>query len=207
MQFATPAEREAFIVANKGIVMDVIRKTRLGNFSKDDAVSIGMLELIRVVDTYESGRVAFSTFAYRAVKFAIWHEVNCTTSFGRVPKHTFDNAVKCDKGESITQSQMECVNAFRRIRGTSEVMPDDAVAPDSGYWERVERQCRELVIATNELDEPSRKIMMERLGIGRGFKVKPWREVAMAVGKSRSAIQSSVSGALDYLRDRVASVA
>lgn len=209
MQFATPAEREAFILANTKLVYYVVKQTGLRVTSKEDAESVGLIALIDAVDKFDPTRgVAFSSYAYNAIRITVHAEVNCTTTAGRVPKHTIRYASKQRKGEPITREQEKCVEAYRvfsHAYGLSETTDKPEVKSD--YWECVHRQAAEVVIATSELDEFSRPIMMERLGINQGCQVQSWTEVARATGRNRNSLKVQMRGTLEYLRDRVASVA
>lgn len=210
MQFATPAEREAFILANQGIVHTVVRGANLKCVSEDDAVSVGMLALIDAVDKFDPLRgFQFSTYAYRAVRSMVYHEVNETTYIGRVPPGAIRYAAWQASGKPISREQEKCVNAYKRSNSMACEMHEDVDKAErpAGYWERVERQCREVVIATSELDEVAKPIMMERLGINQGCQVQSWTEVARATGRNRNSLKVQMRGTLEYLRDRVASVA
>lgn len=210
MQFATPAEREAFILANQGIVHTVVRGANLKCVSEDDAVSVGMLALIDAVDKFDPLRgFRFSTYAYRAVRSMVYHEVNETTYIGRVPPGAIRYAAWQASGKPITREQEKCVNAYKRSNSMACEMHEDVDKAErpAGYWERVERQCREVVIATSELDEVAKPIMMERLGFGQGFEIKPWEDVAKAIGRKPSTLKMAMRGTMKYLRERVAEVA
>lgn len=208
MQFATPAEREAFILANKGLVYQVVNRTILRRVSDEDAVSVGMLALIDAVDKFDPGRgFKFSTYAYNAIRIMVHAEVNCTTPIGRVPKHAIRYASKQRKGEKISREQEKCVNAVKRCNAASGLNEEtDKAERKSDYWERVARQVQEAVIATSELDEFSRPVMMERLGINQGCEVKSWTEVGRATSRNHNSIKVQMRGTLEYLRERVASV-
>ena len=160
--------RDALIEHDLRLVAHIAKKYQGGALDADDLVSIGVIGLIKAVDTFrpEAGRL--SAYAARCIE----NEILMQLRAGRKARLTarLDDPIGTDKNE-VSDAAETAIESARALR----------------------------LLQTPLLDARERRVVEMRYGL-RGGAPLPQREVAKALGLSRSYISRIEKKALEKLR-------
>lgn len=112
--YSTQQERDEIILKNKNLVHYILKKMRVqpGTSDYEDLYSVGIIELIRVIDTFDKDKgFAFATYAYPCIKGAIQRYIREKTTMVRLPRGVIDNRIsaleKLNVNESLTPEELQ----------------------------------------------------------------------------------------------------
>ena len=175
--------REKLILHNLRLVSHIVRKYYSSAPDSEDLVSIGVIGLIKAVDTYklESG-IRFATYAARCIQNEI------LMHFRAQKKHTSEVSIN----ETIDVDREGNPLTYMDIISTTEDLGEDLDRKT-----QVEKVIR---LVKNLLDEREREIITMRyglFGLSKGFTQK---EIAEQLGISRSYVSRIEKGALEKIK-------
>ena len=190
-------ERESFILAGKGdeqarqklilhnlrLVSHIVRKYYFSSPDSEDLVSIGVIGLVKAVDTFkiESG-TKFATYAARCIQNEIL--MNFRAQKKRSVEISINETIDVDRdGNPLT---------YMDIISTSEDLGDDL--------DRKTQIERAFKLIKNILDERERQIIVMRYGLFSISRSYTQKEIAERLNISRSYVSRIEKSALDKLR-------
>ena len=175
--------RQKLILHNLRLVSHIVRKYYSAAPDSEDLVSIGIIGLVKAVDTFkiDSG-TKFATYAARCIQNEIL--MNFRAQKKRSAEISINETIDVDRdGNPLT---------YMDIISTSEDLGDDL--------DRKTQIERALKLIKNILDERERQIIVMRyglFGLGRSYTQK---EIAERLNISRSYVSRIEKSALDKLR-------
>ena len=208
MTFDTPQEREAFILANEGLVFDVVSKMpRSRRIERDDMINSGYVALIRAVDGFDPGRGKFSTYAFNAIRRTLFNILDETTRIGKVPRNVPTLYARHLRGEKLSQREKECVKEYLRAKRSHGAADAFNVARHGDdYWESVDRQHEQAIRSIDSLDEYSRDVLRRRFGLD-GGRPRMWGKIGRELRRCPQKLAVQVFPALLKVRREVRGVA
>lgn len=181
MKLGDEEARQKLILHNLRLVAHIIRKYYSGSSSQDDLISVGSIGLVKAVDSYNHSKATkFATYAAKCIQ-------NEVLMYFRAQR-------KLSKEVSIN----ETIDIDRDGNPLSYM---DVISSEESVAEEVDRQIqttRMYCFIQKILNERERQILIMRYGLygGRQF---TQREVAVALGISRSYVSRIEKSALDKL--------
>ena len=178
-----PAARDALIEHNLRLVAHIAKKYQGSGLDADDMVSIGAIGLMKAVSSFRPEAGKLTTYASRCIE----NEILMQLRAGRKTRGTvqLDDPIGMDKeGNEVRLTD---------LLGTDKNEVSDAA-------ETAIESARALrLLQTPLLDARERRVVEMRYGL-RGGAPLPQREVARALGLSRSYISRIEKKALEKLR-------
>jgi len=177
--------REKLITHNLRLVSHIARKYLVPGYGQDDLISIGVIGLIKAVNSYKSGSgTALGTYAARCIE----NEILMTLRASR--KRRSDVSLSDPIGTDGEGNDI----AFQDILGTD---------PDALEEEVIRRVTLERVHGVlHALPARERMVLELRYGLTDGV-VHPQHEIARMLGISRSYVSRVEKRAVELLRDAV----
>lgn len=175
--------RQRLILHNLRLVSHIVRKYYSASPDSEDLVSIGVIGLVKAVDTFKTDSgTKFATYAARCIQNEIL--MNFRAKKKRSAEISINETIDVDRdGNPLT---------YMDIISTSEDLGDDL--------DRKTQIERALKLIKNRLDERERQIIVMRyglFGLERSFTQK---EIAERLNISRSYVSRIEKSALDKLR-------
>ncbi len=185
MQEGDEAAREALITHNLRLVSHIARKYTVPGYGQDDLISIGVIGLIKAVNSYkpQSG-TALGTYAARCIENEILMTLRASRKY-RGDVSLQDSVGTDGEGNDIT---------YMDILGTD---PEDV---DNEVIRRVTLERVQQVLSS--LPARERLVLEMRYGLTDG-KQHPQHEVAQVLGISRSYVSRVEKKAITLLRDAI----
>ncbi len=173
--------RQRLILHNLRLVAHIIRKYYSGSKCQDDLISVGSIGLVKAVDSYNQNKTTkFATYAAKCIQ-------NEVLMFFRSQKK-LANEVSINETIDIDRDG----NPLTYI---DVISCDDTVAEDV---DRTMQTDRMYYFINNVLSEREKQIIIMRYGLY-GSRQFTQREVALAMGISRSYVSRIEKSALDKL--------
>ena len=174
--------RQELILHNLRLVSHIVRKYYATQKNQEDLVSIGTIGLIKAVDTFKvSCGAKFATYAARCIQNEIL--MNFRSRKKLAAEVSLSDTIDVDRdGNPLTYM--------------------DVISNDESLAEEVERKmCSERAVSLVDrvLSSREKKIIVLRYGLG-GRKAMTQREIADALGISRSYVSRIEKSALEKLR-------
>ena len=175
--------RQQLILHNLRLVSHIVRKYYATQKNQEDLVSIGTIGLIKAVDTFRvSCGARFATYAARCIQNEIL--MNFRARKKLASEVSLSDTIDVDRdGNPLTYM--------------------DVISTDESLAEEMERKMcseRAVMLVGRVLTPRERKIISLRYGLG-GKKAMTQREIADAMGISRSYVSRIEKSALEKLRD------
>lgn len=175
--------RQELILHNLRLVSHIVRKYYATQKNQEDLVSIGTIGLIKAVDTFKvSCGARFATYAARCIQNEIL--MNFRARKKLAAEVSLSDTIDVDRdGNPLTYM--------------------DVISTDESLAEEMERKmCSERAVALVDrvLSTREKKIISLRYGLG-GKKAMTQRQIADAMGISRSYVSRIEKSALEKLRD------
>ena len=175
--------RQELILHNLRLVSHIVRKYYATQKNQEDLVSIGTIGLIKAVDTFRvSCGARFATYAARCIQNEIL--MNFRARKKLAAEVSLSDTIDVDRdGNPLTYM--------------------DVISTEESLAEEMERKmCSERAVTLVErvLTPRERKIISLRYGLG-GRKAMTQREIADAMGISRSYVSRIEKSALEKLKD------
>ena len=175
--------RQQLILHNLRLVSHIVRKYYATQKNQEDLVSIGTIGLIKAVDTFRvSCGARFATYAARCIHNEIL--MNFRARKKLASEVSLSDTIDVDRdGNPLTYM--------------------DVISTDESLAEEMERKMcseRAVILVERVLTPRERKIISLRYGLG-GKKAMTQREIADAMGISRSYVSRIEKSALEKLRD------
>lgn len=175
--------RQKLILHNLRLVSHIVRKYYGSCKNQEDLVSIGSIGLVKAVDTYrmENG-TKFATYGAKCVQ-------NEILMYFRRLKH-----------QSAEVSMHDTIDVDREGNPLTYM---DVIASDENMTEQIDTMLcshRAVQLVTQILEEREAQIIRMRYGLW-GGRAMAQREVAAALGISRSYVSRLEKGALEKLRE------
>ena len=175
--------RQRLILHNLRLVAHIVRKYYASARSPEDLVSIGTIGLVKAVDTFRPENGArFATYASKCIQNEILMHFRSQKKFAA--EISINETIDVDRdGNPLTYS--------------------DIISTDEDIAEEIDKKMlttKMMHLIDVRLSERERQIIMMRYGIG-GIKPMAQREVAAALGISRSYVSRIEKNALESLRD------
>ena len=175
--------RQRLILHNLRLVAHIVRKYYASARSPEDLVSIGTIGLVKAVDTFRPENGArFATYASKCIQNEILMHFRSQKKFAA--EISINETIDVDRdGNPLTYS--------------------DIISTDEDIAEEIDKKmltAKMMHLIDVRLSERERQIIMMRYGIG-GIKPMAQREVAAALGISRSYVSRIEKNALESLRD------
>lgn len=179
------AAREALITHNLRLVSHIARKYTVPGYGADDLISIGVIGLIKAVNTFKPHTgAALGTYAARCIENEILMTLRASRKY-RGDVSLQDSVGSDGEGNDIT---------YMDILGT------DADAVDEAVIRRVTLERVQQVLTS--LPPRERLVLEMRYGLADG-KQHPQHEVAKVLGISRSYVSRVEKKAIELLREAV----
>lgn len=112
--YSTQQERNEIILKNRNLVHYILKGMRIqpGTPDYEDLFSVGVIELIRVIDAFDKDKgFAFTTYAYPCIKGAIQRYIREKTTIIKLPRGVIDNRIsaleKLNVNESLTSEELQ----------------------------------------------------------------------------------------------------
>jgi len=173
--------RQRLILHNLRLVAHIIRKYYSGSKCQDDLISVGSIGLVKAVDSYNQNKTTkFATYAAKCIQ-------NEVLMFFRSQKK-LANEVSINETIDIDRDG----NPLTYI---DVISCDDTVAEDVDRKMQTDRM---YYFINNVLSEREKQIIIMRYGLY-GSRQFTQREVALAMGISRSYVSRIEKSALDKL--------
>ena len=190
----------AIVASNKGLVYQHARRWRGRGVDLEDLVQVGMLGLLRAIDSFDPLRgFAFSTYAIHWIRHHIRREVQNTASTVRTP--VWKQARRRADG---TRERAVCVTLDAPLDGEDgsctrlDTLPDTGALPDEQTDDRARAHAVHRLLA--QLPDGERAVIVARY----------WREQTLAEvgpsyrgGVTRERIRQVEKVALDRMRQQV----
>jgi RNA polymerase sporulation-specific sigma factor len=193
-------ERESFILAGKGdeqarqklilhnlrLVSHIVRKYYFSSPDSEDLVSIGVIGLVKAVDTFkiESG-TKFATYAARCIQNEILMHFRVQKK--RSSEVSLGETIDVDRdGNPLTYMDIICTN--------------ENLSEDLDKKTQIERALR---LIKNSLDEREKQIITMRYGLFGLTKSYTQKEIAEMLNISRSYVSRIEKSAIDKLRGKM----
>lgn len=175
--------RQELILHNLRLVSHIVRKYYATQKNQEDLVSIGTIGLIKAVDTFKvSCGARFATYAARCIQNEIL--MNFRARKKLAAEVSLSDTIDVDRdGNPLTYM--------------------DVISTDESLAEEMERKMcseRAVVLVDRVLSTREKKIISLRYGLG-GKKAMTQRQIADAMGISRSYVSRIEKSALEKLRD------
>ena len=185
MQSGDEAAREALITHNLRLVSHIARKYTVPGYGQDDLISIGVIGLIKAVNSYkpQSG-TALGTYAARCIENEILMTLRASRKY-RGDVSLQDSVGTDGEGNDIT---------YMDILGTD---PEDV---DNAVIRRITLERVQQVLS--RLPARERLVLEMRYGLADG-KQHPQHEVARVLGISRSYVSRVEKKAIALLREAI----
>ncbi|MBQ3126603.1 MAG: RNA polymerase sporulation sigma factor SigK [Clostridia bacterium] len=179
------AARDKLIEHNLRLVAHIVRKYYGSSRSSEDLVSIGTIGLIKAIDSFRTENGArFATYAARCIQNEILMHFRAQKKLGC--EVSINETIDTDRdGNPLT---------YIDIIATEDTIADDL--------DRRIRTIRALELVKTVLDDRERQIVVMRYGLG-SEPPRTQREVAGALGISRSYVSRIEKAALEKLRVRL----
>lgn len=199
-------ERNALVVANRGLVSVVLRKlhpdqlARLGGW--DDAFQIGLLGLIRAAELYDETRgIEFTTYAVHGIARHVYNDA-ATAGLIRTPRGSRHDPRYKDAARLTDYVAGGLGTRFDSPSDGGDSLfdlPDDAQGPaDEAAQEDEARAARyEARRLLPSLDATTRHCVVQCVMLGRTL-----AEVGSELGVNREAVRQRVAAGLFRLRRR-----
>ena len=173
--------RQELILHNLRLVSHIVRKYYASSKNQDDLVSVGVIGLVKAVDSFNSSnRARFATYAAKCIQNEILMHF------------------RSQKKLSAEVSLNETIDVDRDGNPLTYI---DVISCDESLTYDIERKIssqRALRYVNTVLDERERRIITMRYGLG-GDEPMTQREVASALGISRSYVSRIEKTALSRL--------
>ncbi len=198
----SPAERNALVLANQGLVYKVARRMAHPTVSFEDRVSAGQFGLIRAADLFDAELgYQFSTYAVRHIIQAIQKEIPVMGYAVVIPIHLStairSKSLKLPEGfgpKSVAAAKL--AKAAARIRWSEA--DAYAVAPDDNALGGVDNR-DEISTMLATLKPSHAEILRKRFGID-GRQAQTLSDIGRTSGVSREYIRQLSCQAIDNLR-------
>lgn len=179
--------RQRLILHNLRLVSHIVRKYYSTAADTEDLVSIGIIGLVKAVDTFkiESG-TRFATYGARCVQNEI------LMHFRAEKKHTNEVSL----GETIDVDRDGNPLTYMDVLSTNENMGDNL--------DKKTEITRALRLIKNTLDERERQIITMRYGLFGLSRAYTQKQIAEKLGISRSYVSRIEKSALDKLKNGMA---
>lgn len=177
--------RRELITHNLRLVSHIARKYQVPGYGPDDLISIGVIGLMKAVDTYQTGKgTSLGTYAARCIENEIFMTLRASRKYQR--DVSLEDSVGTDgEGNDIT---------YLEILGTEQDALEEEVMR-SVTMEKV----REVMGA---LPQRERLVLEMRYGLLDG-RSRPQHEIAERLGLSRSYISRVEKRAIALLREEL----
>ena len=169
-----PLARETLIVHNLRLVVYIARKFDTGSVALDDLISIGIIGLMKAVETFQPEKnIKLATYASRCIENEILMHLRKIA--GQRSEISFDEPLNVDRdGNELLLSD---------LLGTEPDSVNRSIETESEH--------HLLLDAVARLEPRERQIMEMRFGLLDG-KEKTQKEVADALGKLRSELEGKL---------------
>ena len=175
--------RQKLISHNLRLVSHIVRKYYSGHKSQEDLVSVGVIGLVKAVDSFRiSAGAKFATYAAKCIQNEILMHF---------------------RSQKKLASEISINETIDVDRDGNPLTYIDVVCCDEDIAEEIDRKIstEKMLIYVEKLLSPrERQIIMMRYGLG-GIKAQTQREIANSLGISRSYVSRIEKAALATLRD------
>ncbi len=175
--------RTKIIEHNIRLVTDIVIKYfSNSNFDCEDLVSIGIIGLIKSVDTFDlSKKFAFSTYATKTIKNEILSHFRTNKSRGK-KEVSFENIVQ----NSSSTQEVSLLN----------ILKDEKSDFESDYIKK--ESCEIIRKLVSELPDLQKEIIEQYFGFS-GNEPRKQREIAISLGISRSSVAMTTAKVLNEM--------
>ena len=176
--------RDILIERNLRLVAHVVKKYVGPNYNQDDLISIGTIGLIKAVNTYTSKKsTRLATYAAKCIENEILMSIRSNK------KNRQEVSLSLPIGTDKDGNEI----SFNDILGTDTDEIIDSIS--------LKIQVSKLYKALDQVLSPREKrVIIDRYGLD-GKEAKPQREIAKALGISRSYVSRIEKKALEKLKD------
>lgn len=178
--------REKLILHNLRLVSHIVRKYYSNAPDSEDLVSIGVIGLVKAVDTFkcETG-IRFATYAARCIQNEILMHFRVQKK--RMGEVSLGETIDIDRdGNPLTYMDIICTN--------------ENLGEELDKKVQIERA---LLLVNNTLDEREKQIIIMRYGLFGLKKSYTQKEIAEKLNISRSYVSRIEKSALDKLREKL----
>ena len=178
--------REKLILHNLRLVSHIVRKYYSNAPDSEDLVSIGVIGLVKAVDTFkcETG-IRFATYAARCIQNEILMHFRVQKK--RMGEVSLGETIDIDRdGNPLTYMDIICTN--------------ENLGEELDKKVQIERALR---LVNNTLDEREKQIIIMRYGLFGLNKSYTQKEIAEKLNISRSYVSRIEKSALDKLREKL----
>lgn len=178
--------REKLILHNLRLVSHIVRKYYSNAPDSEDLVSIGVIGLVKAVDTFkcETG-IRFATYAARCIQNEILMHFRVQKK--RMGEVSLGETIDIDRdGNPLTYMDIICTN--------------ENLGEELDKKVQIERALR---LVNNTLDEREKQIIIMRYGLFGLKKSYTQKEIAEKLNISRSYVSRIEKSALDKLREKL----
>ena len=175
--------RQKLILHNLRLVSHIVRKYYSASDESEDLVSIGVIGLVKAVDTFNhEGETRFATYSARCIQNEI------LMYFRAKKKHSSEISIN----EAIDVDRDGNPLTYMDIISTNEDLGED--------FDRKNQISRALKLIKNELDERERQIITLRYGLFDTKRTYTQKEIAQKLNISRSYVSRIEKSALEKIK-------